>query len=121
MDSTSKSPLTPPVSPKGRKKAPATPTSKVRPAAPVVSPASVPVFETTTNYTQSARTYVSNFEQQKVKTKTRSDQASIFSNGGGETGSGAAGLISRLGFGEDKPAETKDDAGDQGKKGELRW
>jgi cytochrome c oxidase assembly protein subunit 19 len=26
-----------------------------------------------------------------------------------------------LGFGEDKPAETKDDAGDQGKKGELRW
>ena len=26
-----------------------------------------------------------------------------------------------LGFGEDKPAEMKDDAGDQGKKDELRW
>ena len=26
-----------------------------------------------------------------------------------------------LGFGEDKPADDKDEAADKGKKGELRW
>lgn len=66
-----------PVTPTKQRKPPAAP-AKAKPAPPKISPAALPAFETATHaHGQSARTYLSSIEPQKVKPKTRSDQPSI--------------------------------------------
>ncbi|KAF5351689.1 hypothetical protein D9756_007604 [Leucocoprinus leucothites] len=109
-----KSPVSPPSSPTKAKakKTPTTPTSKTRPAAPAVSAAALPTFETKTIYGESARSYLSSFEPQKEKHKTRSDQASLFSKdeNAKASSSGIGGsIMSKLGFGRKKAVmEDKD-------------
>ncbi|KAF9452735.1 hypothetical protein P691DRAFT_794128 [Macrolepiota fuliginosa MF-IS2] len=105
----SKAKPTPLVSPaKPVKKAPTASVSKTKPAVPTISEASVPSFETTTSYGQSARTYLSGFEPQRVKTKTRSDQASLFSKDD-EKQQGGSGVMPKLGSeGEKRVMEQKE-------------
>lgn len=88
------------------KKAPASLVSNARPATQAISAAALPTFETATTKVESARAYLSSLEPQKAKSKTRSDQASIFSKDDeSKAASGGIGssIMSKLGFGKKKP------------------
>ena len=74
----------------------------------ISSTTTLPVFETATTKGESARAYLSSLEPQKAKSKTRNDQASIFSKDEEEPPKASNGgigrsIMSRLGLDKKKP------------------